>query len=498
MGVELDFQRLTRDIDGDELARRRHRDCVRTWMALYIHDRSLSAFSGRPPLIKAHAAADEMRSWLADPLLCTPGDRMIVAYLELRAIENEARTRLGQVKQPYLSAALKQVTVSLLEAWSDEWCAPLRQTAPEFAHMMHFVSTHLALLILTKGTEARDTKGSRDTMIALGRSSLEYFIANMAPGARYICRTVCAMISWGAVVYLKMAGEAARPLVRATGLALAPYGDRRMGLSAAHFYGSFLLEMSFDHEVQTVDSTTSPLAGIQNQPSIPSPSTLWVLENLGAAPALETFWPFADGYQPGSVQPATETTLGSFQQPASIDYMRGLPTPASIDKQQGSTDHALGVALDPLGHRTGPRSVGLLSQLDGNQVRDKVAIAKANSSAAIAARDFDKLLEAVESMSDAAAPRIGPWQDLQTFMDSMQLPSVSLPGGESALDPNLDLWDPSRHRPIDGTDIGGSGSNGGQTISSLDQVLNPMFQGASEHSAEWHGMDESWSWLFAN
>lgn len=37
-------------------------------------------------MIKAHAGAKEMRSWLEDDL-ATPGDFMIVGYLELRAIE---------------------------------------------------------------------------------------------------------------------------------------------------------------------------------------------------------------------------------------------------------------------------------------------------------------------------------------------------------------------------------------------------------------------------
>jgi len=37
-------------------------------------------------MIKAHVAASEMRSWLKDPL-ATPGDYMIVGYLDLRAIE---------------------------------------------------------------------------------------------------------------------------------------------------------------------------------------------------------------------------------------------------------------------------------------------------------------------------------------------------------------------------------------------------------------------------
>lgn len=41
-------------------------------------------------MIKAHAGASEMRSWLKDPHV-TPGDHMIVGYLDLRAIEVCAR-----------------------------------------------------------------------------------------------------------------------------------------------------------------------------------------------------------------------------------------------------------------------------------------------------------------------------------------------------------------------------------------------------------------------
>ena len=37
-------------------------------------------------MIKSHAGAAEMRSWLKDPHV-TPGDHMIVGYLDLRAIE---------------------------------------------------------------------------------------------------------------------------------------------------------------------------------------------------------------------------------------------------------------------------------------------------------------------------------------------------------------------------------------------------------------------------
>ena len=91
-------------------------------------------------MIKSHAGAAEMRSWLKDPLV-TPGDHMIVGYLDLRAIEvrptinrlkkiwvtslmkqNEARTQLGHVKAPGLVESVKTAAIEQIEAWTDEWC----------------------------------------------------------------------------------------------------------------------------------------------------------------------------------------------------------------------------------------------------------------------------------------------------------------------------------------------------------------------------------------
>ena len=47
---------------------------------------SLAAFSGRPHTITVEPDIQDMRAWLNDPLV-TPGDRMLVGFLELRAIQ---------------------------------------------------------------------------------------------------------------------------------------------------------------------------------------------------------------------------------------------------------------------------------------------------------------------------------------------------------------------------------------------------------------------------
>lgn len=60
--------------------------------------------------------------------------------------------------------------------------------------------------------------------------------------------------------------------MRSVAAALAPYGDGRMDGGAGHFYGSFLLELSFDSGFSTVDHQ------VLSETFLPSPSTLWVLQ----------------------------------------------------------------------------------------------------------------------------------------------------------------------------------------------------------------------------
>lgn len=68
---------------------------------------------------------------------------------------------------------------------------------------------------------------------------------------------------------MQLAGHSARNLVRSVGLALAPHGDDRMDYTAAYFYGSLLIELSFTQEGDIFNKLA--------QPPLPRPSNLWLL-----------------------------------------------------------------------------------------------------------------------------------------------------------------------------------------------------------------------------
>jgi hypothetical protein len=112
-----------------------------------------------------------------------------------------------------------------MDAWTTEWCSELEKTgqckpnskmpwlilyvlAPDFANVMRFVSTHLALLVLSKGANGQNTQSHQIELKRRAKESLEYLLGNLGHLAPYICRTVCAMISWEAVVFLRVCERA--------------------------------------------------------------------------------------------------------------------------------------------------------------------------------------------------------------------------------------------------------------------------------------------------
>lgn len=64
--------------------------------------------------------------------------------------------------------------------------------------MMRTLAHHVHLLITTM-SEAR-----QPILVATAKSSLEFLAAEVGKNARYICRTICGMITWAAVLLLRV------------------------------------------------------------------------------------------------------------------------------------------------------------------------------------------------------------------------------------------------------------------------------------------------------
>lgn len=127
--------------------------------------------------------------------------------------------------------------------------------------------------------------------------------------------------------FLQLAGDAGKELVRSVAIALAPFGDGRMDDGAAHFYGSFLLELSFDPGFATTD--TRP-ASTLDMSFLPSPSMLWVLQqSFSARPS-----PQIDPAQPSNT--TSETVLDVYRSGGPV-----VPTDAVSKPAEGSSSNAV-------------------------------------------------------------------------------------------------------------------------------------------------------------
>jgi hypothetical protein len=64
--------------------------------------------------------------------------------------------------------------------------------------MMQMLVHHVHLLITT----CSDTR--KDNIALIAKASLEFVLKEYGRDARFICRTVCGMISWAAVLLLRV------------------------------------------------------------------------------------------------------------------------------------------------------------------------------------------------------------------------------------------------------------------------------------------------------
>ncbi|KAK1922508.1 hypothetical protein DB88DRAFT_357426 [Papiliotrema laurentii] len=269
MALELGLDRPIRHPGAIEAQIRRDRDLTRTWLTCFIQDRSMAAFQGRAPSITMEFDMEYMQEWVRSPLR-TPGDAMLVGFLELRAIERDVRTRLATASQAYMREGIRSGGKLLLERWVSNWCSPeCRAKAPLTESIMRFLAMHVHLLFYTSYSDLYGDYSIRDSLIEVARESVEHVIYDIGPQARFLCRTVCAMASWAAVLLLEKAKDESVGLVRKMAIALAPRGNAGDSYGYPYFYGSFLLDLTLSapDSTSSVPSTSAPLVE-------PSPDTI--------------------------------------------------------------------------------------------------------------------------------------------------------------------------------------------------------------------------------
>ncbi|KAK7452305.1 fungal specific transcription factor domain-containing protein [Colletotrichum acutatum] len=130
MGMELGWHRLApyspQSIAVTDLERRQARNIERTWLVLFVYDRSMSLQTGKPWMIERSEIIESIEPWCKDAM-ATPGDRLLGALVTLRLLSSEVFRLLGprssrvRARQLHSLESLLAIIKSRIEEWESRW-----------------------------------------------------------------------------------------------------------------------------------------------------------------------------------------------------------------------------------------------------------------------------------------------------------------------------------------------------------------------------------------
>ncbi|KAK1671330.1 fungal-specific transcription factor domain-containing protein [Colletotrichum godetiae] len=157
MGMELGWHRLTpyssQSNTGTDLERRQKRNIERTWLILFVYDRSMSLQTGKPWMIERSEFIESIEPWCKDPM-ATPGDRLLAALVTLRLLSSEVFRLLGprssriRARQLHSLESLLAIIKSRVEEWESRWLS-VADTDSCHPFFIQFYGTHLRLQLFS-------------------------------------------------------------------------------------------------------------------------------------------------------------------------------------------------------------------------------------------------------------------------------------------------------------------------------------------------------------
>ncbi|KXH63705.1 fungal specific transcription factor domain-containing protein [Colletotrichum salicis] len=157
MGMELGWHRLapysSQSNTGTDLERRQKRNIERTWLILFVYDRSISLQTGKPWMIERSEFIESIEPWCKD-LMATPGDRLLGALVTLRLLSSEVFRLLGprssrvRARQLHSLESLLAIIKSRIEEWESRWLS-VADTDSCHPFLIQFYGTHLRLQLFS-------------------------------------------------------------------------------------------------------------------------------------------------------------------------------------------------------------------------------------------------------------------------------------------------------------------------------------------------------------
>ncbi|KAI3541715.1 fungal specific transcription factor domain-containing protein [Colletotrichum abscissum] len=157
MGMELGWHRLApyspQSNAAMDLERRQARNIERTWLILFVYDRSMSLQTGKPWMIERSEFIESIEPWCKDAM-ATTGDCLLGALVTLRLLSSEVFRLLGprssrvRARQLHSLESLLAIIKSRIEEWESRW---LRVADTDSCHpfLIQFYGTHLKLQLFS-------------------------------------------------------------------------------------------------------------------------------------------------------------------------------------------------------------------------------------------------------------------------------------------------------------------------------------------------------------
>ncbi|KIV86244.1 hypothetical protein PV11_01867 [Exophiala sideris] len=176
LSMELGWHKLSKvqhenDHVKTDLERRTLRNCQRTWLVLFVYDRSISLQTGKPRMIERSEFIESVEIWLKHDL-ALPMDVLLGAFVSLRLLTSdvfdvlEPSSTTDRALHVHGTDALLKSLGFQIRTWEDHWIRLARTAACETCHLflIRFYGMHLQLLLssfslrpalLSQSTEAK-------------------------------------------------------------------------------------------------------------------------------------------------------------------------------------------------------------------------------------------------------------------------------------------------------------------------------------------------------
>ncbi|CEL05501.1 hypothetical protein ASPCAL06619 [Aspergillus calidoustus] len=138
--------------DGlSELQRREIRNVERTFLVLFVYDRSLSLQTGKPWMIERDVLIESAETWWQDPL-SSPNDQLLCSFVALRSVTADtfdlltpSKTSVAQVER------LLNILDNRIDSWQAKWLTTVSTSTGSTCHvfLIKFYGHHARLQLFS-------------------------------------------------------------------------------------------------------------------------------------------------------------------------------------------------------------------------------------------------------------------------------------------------------------------------------------------------------------